>query len=65
MIGFQNQVREGMGSSSESTGDEHGVWGFSEGKRMKVGEGEWKEKVCVGYRYDIEFQREFLVLKDD
>ena len=65
MIGFQNQVREGMGSSGGSTGDEHGVGVFSEVKRMKVGEGEWKEKVCVGYRLDIEFQREFWVLKDD
>lgn len=54
-----------MGSSGGSTGDEHGVGVFSEVKRMKVGEGEWKEKVCVGYRLDIEFQREFWVLKDD
>jgi len=47
-----------MGSSG-GTGDEHGVSFFSEVKKMKVGEGEWKERVCIGYRLEVEFQREF------
>ncbi len=61
MIGCQNQGREfvKMGSGG-SSGDEHCVGFFSEMKKMKVGEGEWKEKVCIGYRHELEFQRTFL-----